>query len=240
MLPSRLARTSFNGTTFFQTWKFSAPAPAPAPLARLQWNHVFSNVEILTPFPNQKGGEAASMEPRFFKRGNNSEALRAGVLIARFNGTTFFQTWKFDVKKVEVDVSGEALQWNHVFSNVEIKRARRKAFRAVPLQWNHVFSNVEISVIVGIALQNRIASMEPRFFKRGNLGRDGIAGKRHRASMEPRFFKRGNAASASRTIPASGRFNGTTFFQTWKLLGLLGFKKTVTSFNGTTFFQTWK
>ena len=36
------------------------------------------------------------------------------------------------------------------------------------LQWNHVFSNVEISFSSGRSKKFYLASMEPRFFKRGN------------------------------------------------------------------------
>ena len=38
------------------------------------------------------------------------------------------------------------------------------------------------------------ASMEPRFFKRGNGLPKTLERREKRASMEPRFFKRGNVA----------------------------------------------
>jgi len=38
---------SFNGATFFQTWKFVRTANSQASSIPLQWSHVFSNVEML-------------------------------------------------------------------------------------------------------------------------------------------------------------------------------------------------
>ena len=60
------------------------------------------------------------------------------------------------------------LQWNHAFSNVEILPVAASFYFSFRLQWNHAFSNVEMAA--EIALSGRVirASMEPRFFKRGN------------------------------------------------------------------------
>jgi len=108
------------------------------------------------------------------------------------------------------------------------------------LQWSHVFSNVEIRFSKSHKSMKKGASMEPRFFKRGNRGRRGrgsgvcgcfngatffqtwkcfLCGSRPfngSASMEPRFFKRGNTAPHKAAEIALRRFNGATFFQTWK------------------------
>jgi len=61
---------------------------------RLQWSHVFSNVEITEFSDNDSCNQAASMEPRFFKRGNSFRFLKTGEILYCFNGATFFQTWK--------------------------------------------------------------------------------------------------------------------------------------------------
>ncbi len=85
----------------------------------LQWNHVFSNVEI---GQSELLGDSladASMEPRFFKRGNPCAAISPKEKSASFNGTTFFQTWKCG-RILMNDLNASMLQWNHVFSNVEI------------------------------------------------------------------------------------------------------------------------
>jgi len=92
----------------------------------------------------KRGGRVASMEPRFFKRGNlgpefkdmltdyllqwshvfsnveiGSSRANPKVCNTRFNGATFFQTWKYSQGFVGVGFS-LWLQWSHVFSNVEI------------------------------------------------------------------------------------------------------------------------
>jgi len=157
------------------------------------------------------------------------------------------------------------LQWSHVFSNVEMLEFTIWRQGKRMLQWSHVFSNVEMPVNQPVADADISASMEPRFFKRGNpLGFVIIVRNVRIASMEPRFFKRGNVASQLqkseeiamlqwshvfsnveilRQIPPCRRrhgFNGATFFQTWK--SSIGKFDEVNSlgFNGATFFQTWK
>jgi len=82
------------------------------------------------------------MEPRFFKRGN--ELGICTVLPPR-----------------------TLLQWSHVFSNVEMGDQIYSLRRIKKLQWSHVFSNVEIIGTGGCRAFDH-ASMEPRFFKRGN------------------------------------------------------------------------
>ena len=84
------------------------------------------------------------------------------------------------------------------------------------LQWNHVFSNVEMPEITEKDADALLASMEPRFFKRGNTIRGKRVGKSRKASMEPRFFKRGNDSLGFIELQELISFNGTTFFQTWK------------------------
>jgi len=69
---------------------------------------------------------------------------------------------------------------------------------AVLLQWSHVFSNVEIVRVIFNVLAQSIASMEPRFFKRGNTDESWVFRGGIYASMEPRFFKRGNGAAIRR------------------------------------------
>ena len=85
----------------------------------LQWNHAFSNVEI--------------------------------------------------VNYVDAVAEYRSLQWNHAFSNVEIWVDSPNVYQCVQLQWNHAFSNVEMQKLAAIEGEGEIASMEPRFLKRGNL-----------------------------------------------------------------------
>jgi len=132
------------------------------------------------------------MEPRFFKRGNFAYRSLAVEQADGFNGATFFQTWKYDGQGRSylafASFNGATffqtwkcsspafsltrpttLQWSHVFSNVEMLHKKGESWKfGNLLQWSHVFSNVEMTGELRIVLQNVMASMEPRFFKRGN------------------------------------------------------------------------
>ncbi len=61
----------------------------------LQWSHAFSNVEIKSGRRMSAAARQASMEPRFFKRGNPPDAIAD-------------------------EIPSAELQWSHAFSNVEI------------------------------------------------------------------------------------------------------------------------
>jgi len=160
-------RDCFNGATFFQTWKCRLAAAARQAERMLQWSHVFSNVEIFEPGSRIYPGSSS------------------------FNGATFFQTWKSASGTIS-PARLPALQWSHVFSNVEMRTLNLggnlttgfngatffqtwkswggspSAVVVIVLQWSHVFSNVEIIVILFAVAPRQHASMEPRFFKRGN------------------------------------------------------------------------
>ena len=184
----------FNGTTFFQTWKSICGSWNWPTCFSLQWNHVFSNVEIIEPPPIKFKPDELQWNHVF----SNVEILRVGR-----NGCN----------------AEHVLQWNHVFSNVEMTpQICLIRFTVFSLQWNHVFSNVEIRSRDCYGKFCSVASMEPRFFKRGNTRRRKILRNATRASMEPRFFKRGNAGEKFIVGHSETGFNGTTFFQTWKYL----------------------
>ncbi len=93
-----------------------------------------------------RAGTLASMEPRFFKRGNGDVEIRAGKIKFRFNGTTFFQTWKCESNAAAVKSVGTASMEPRFFKR----------------------GNTTEKALVKEAAN---ASMEPRFFKRGNLHR---------------------------------------------------------------------
>ena len=159
----------------------------------LQWNHIFSNVEMTDFESSLNTIGTASMEPHLFKRGNGHRRSRLTPNQACFNGTTSFQTWKSPVKVWTLKMNAR-LQWNHIFSNVEISFETRFAKRFLRLQWNHIFSNVEmlsgklliwliknvlqwnhifsnveISILHNLQIKTKTASMEPHLFKRGNM-----------------------------------------------------------------------
>ncbi len=61
------------------------------------------------------------------------------------------------------------------------------------LQWGRAFTNAEIAQAGSAEGPWGIASMGPRFHKRGNgSASDGSSHQNSRASMGPRFHKRGN------------------------------------------------
>ena len=199
----------------------------------LQSSHVFSNVETYKSYLDLCKSWIASIEPRFFKRGNRFSVTE------RFSSTT-------------------ALQSSHVFSNVEtglflfsegeigccFNRAtffqtwkrfifKRNSLFFFSLQSSHVFSNVETTLpSLSKILTRCVASIEPRFFKRGNCKTLTTYLIRHSpASIEPRFFKRGNCRVRSQIPNQESCFNRATFFQTWKLVrrGLSGVSRKTAS-----------
>jgi len=60
------------------------------------------------------------------------------------------------------------------------------------------------------------------------------------ASMGPRLFRRGNISTAKCLPQAQAGFNGATSFQTWKLVDPPDESMDTARFNGATSFQTWK
>ena len=189
--------------------------PTPPTRERLQWGHVFSDVEIRTG-PSRKNplqacfNGATSFQTWKFRKQEYDSSVEGG-----FNGATSFQTWK--LKKSSCDREFPfMLQWGHVFSDVEMpvglyKRPRCGRFNGATsfqtwksllrksitrpyfmLQWGHVFSDVEIELERWFAAEDR------------------------QASMGPRLFRRGNSELCADLVGYVSCFNGATSFQTWK------------------------
>ena len=95
-----------------------------------------------------------------------------------------------------------ALQWGHVYSDVETNRERVPRTTVVAeLQWGHVYSDVETI----------LRASPPCVFQS--------------ASMGPRLFGRGNSVWPTLKELSQHSFNGATSIRTWKLAGLLTPKK---------------
>jgi len=187
----RLApQTRFNGATSFQTWRRQLGAVSAKAADRLQWGHVFSDVET-KPIPNPEPVEGP---------------LQWGHVFSDVETTTDGTSRAAD----------EPLQWGHVFSDVETRPATSAAARAdtasmgprlfrrgdiqhdgtsqrrelsfngatsfqtwrqnpqppasqalSQLQWGHVFSDVETRSGANGRLAP-CASMGPRLFRRGD------------------------------------------------------------------------
>jgi len=84
----------FNGATLFSL-EIPAGLRVSGGSRRLQWGHVFSDVEM-------------SASPCSRQR-----------MDASFNGATSFQTWK-SLAGIRIQEYSHQLQWGHVFSDVEI------------------------------------------------------------------------------------------------------------------------
>ena len=82
------------------------------------------------------------MGPRLFRRGNLNGGYRALPQGAASMGPRLFRRGNA-VRMTWVAV-GDALQWGHVFSDVEIGCAGGGSGQRGVLQWGHVFSDVEI------------------------------------------------------------------------------------------------
>src|SRR3990172_883262 len=109
----------------------------------------------------------ASMGPRFFKRGEARPGCRFQVESSSFNGATLLQAWRV----VEVETDGNTL---------------------LVLQWGHASSSVESLITFQTQITTHVASMGPRFFKRGENHIDELP------------------------LPRRTSFNGATLLQAWR------------------------
>ena len=135
------------------------------------------------------------------------------------------------------------LQSSHVFSNVETRRFRRARSARRPRFNRATFFQTwkpesPIPIWLWLLSFNRAT-----FFQTWkpaacpNCGRPLI----RLASIEPRFFKRGNLALNATANFGANRFNRATFFQTWKhFADCFRDRRVFLCFNRATFFQTWK
>ncbi len=155
------------------------------------------------------------MEPRSFKRGNQPQQAPAPHPNPRFNGATFFQTWK--------QLRAERGTSSRRMASMEPRSFKRGNLLAIKegaggqkasmeprsfKRGNRRFSCFRTALAS--------ASMEPRSFKRGNVESGRNVQVLRCASMEPRSFKRGNPRASERGAVQRRGFNGATFFQTWK------------------------
>ncbi len=106
------------------------------------------------------------MGPRLFRRGN--------------------------IKREAEVAAAAALQWGHVFSDVEIEQTGQMIIRQVPASMGPRLFRRGNSVLLPVAVWLWRASMGPRLFRRGNELYERHYSKYHYASMGPRLFRRGN------------------------------------------------
>ena len=206
---------------------------------RLQWNHVFSNVEMSDRRANTRTFTTASMEPRFFKRGNTPFPPACDAAYKASMEPRFFK--RGNINSAKHSDRHNQLQWNHVFSNVEMQRFAACNCRAGCFNGTTFFQTWKFFWQIRAKKRRHFASMEPRFFKRGNRARALTFIASRMASMEPRFFKRGNPFPAGSPIKTGRNASmEPRFFKRGNYEVQTELVKSYDSFNGTTFFQTWK
>ncbi len=206
----------------------------------LQWGHVFSDVE--TPGIQHQHNAAfriASMGPRLFRRGNRK--LRRSWKSGRrsFNGATSFQTWK-------PSASPNTRQLPRSFNGATSFQTWKHvlgwvaASRPPELQWGHVFSDVETFATADKARPFLWLQWGHVFSDVETPPPPEQETNKHTASMGPRLFRRGNLVKYVSLVFMIFCFNGATSFQTWKRTIINQKQPKSNRFNGATSFQTWK
>ena len=92
------------------------------------------------------------------------------------------------------------LQWGHAFVSVETWLRPTITVSPAPLQWGHAFVSVETPHRRKCGYCFHVASMGPRFCKRGNDRSGLVFQQTESASMGPRFCKRGNLGQPEREV----------------------------------------
>ncbi len=157
------------------------------------------------------------MGPRFFKRGEFLALTHLGSFVSGFNGATLLQAWRV-AWGARGCIPRIGLQWGHASSSVE----RTSGVTWLPdtngLQWGHASSSVE-SIYPRLYLSLlRLASMGPRFFKRGEVNGDYWHNRAEAASMGPRFFKRGEVWTFESPSSLAAASMGPRFFKRGELI----------------------
>ncbi len=156
----------FNGATLLQAWRVPFASRYLRMRFTLQWGHASSSVEsdvysgirpcqiprfngatLLQAWRECQAGTratcaAASMGPRFFKRGEWMLNWEFPAKRQSFNGATLLQAWRDDYQFAG-NREQRVLQWGHASSSVERNRPAPTSQRGQRLQWGHASSSVE-------------------------------------------------------------------------------------------------
>ncbi len=211
------ARTGFNGATLLQAWR------------------------VRMCFVDRCPMRIASMGPRFFKRGEDHMLPILPAMIGASMGPRFFK--RGEMIRKNMPAKSSRLQWGHASSSVESCSRHFFIRPFMKLQWGHASSSVESKASDAQRAGRVVASMGPRFFKRGEWDIEHVevlavalqwghasssvesvppASSKFRsgvASMGPRFFKRGEMRHPSHIRSPRSRFNGATLLQAWRGAG---------------------
>jgi len=179
------------------------------------------------------------MGPRLFRRGNCMASAVLVTLSPASMGPRLFRRGN-TVRTIGRLVRVVALQWGHVFSDVEIGQCCVPGAGFDRLQWGHVFSDVEIGNVCLMApattgfngatsfqtwksnLASNVMFPESDGLQWGHVFSDVEIRSGPPRSGSPRMLQWGHVFSdveiiwhSHKSYPAS-RFNGATSFQTWK------------------------
>jgi len=132
------------------------------------------------------------------------------------------------------------LQWGHAFSSVESFGVDPVSAPYHSLQWGHAFSSVESSrPPAGMGLE-LIASMGPRFFKRGELNHRRDFGGQGMLQWGHAFSSVERPCSAFRRPTRQGLQWGHAFSSVERRPPPRAERNGPESFNGATLFQAWR
>ena len=192
------------------------------------------------------GVTAASMGPRRWSRGREIELRLKFALAQRFNGATAMEPWKRSGNSRSHRAASRS--FNGATAMEPWKRTIRSIQRCgrSSLQWGHGDGAVEEALPTHLLERFRAASMGPRRWSRGRLGRPiaalrSLIGFNGATAMEPwkrndyrdRIRERlqlqwghGDGAVEEHSRCATGakdrRFNGATAMEPWKSYDLRG------------------
>ena len=192
---------------------------------KLQWGHDAGVVED-TAMPSVRiCGDDASMGPRRWGRGRRPAGWRP-TWAAGFNGATTLGSWKTPTiagptptsaqiasmgprrwgrgrpsQRASAGAYAASLQWGHDAGVVEDHVGHGAKALAYKLQWGHDAGVVEDAAEDGESGESpSAASMGPRRWGRGRLGRGGTVSGAMTASMGPRRWGRGRRDGTSNLL----------------------------------------
>src|SRR3972149_3412849 len=108
------------------------------------------------------------MGPRFFKRGEDAGGPQAVEIAAGFNGATLLQAWR-DYLQTNTPDQHPRFNGATLLQAWRVPQGHQPTTSAKGLQWGHASSSVESCPFALPEKAVSIASMGPRFFKRGEV-----------------------------------------------------------------------
>ena len=172
---------------------------------RLQWGHAFVSVETDLVLRLLGLLALASMGPRFCKRGNNCTCAGVAAQYHASMGPRFCKRGNLPGTDAPPH-----LQPRHAFVSVETTVRALALPRSTTLQWGHAFVSVETCSALGNTPPNCLASMGPRFCKRGNWPSQRPCSKRNMLQWGHAFVSVETCSARQANSAQQDSFNGAT------------------------------